>query len=147
MTLLRLRVGALLVLIVGFIAGAGCGSKGNKIPDNFVNVRGRVLKNGLPIQVNTAGLPPGDPGMQIVFIKLGTSDAGTEIPANILSVSDGTFELPGGIAPGRYRVTVMLAPVGSDDMFKGKYDKNNSKIELEIKGGEGEIVVDIDKYK
>ena len=149
MRLLQARCVALVALIVGFVAAAGCGGdKANQLPEGRVKARGRLLKSGLPIQVDTSKLPPGDPGLQVIFVKVGSVDAGLECPANIISATEGTFELAGpdgkGIAPGRYRVVVILAPVGSDDIFKGKYDKTKSKIEVEIKGGE-DLVIDIDK--
>lgn len=148
MRLLQTRPVALVALIVGFLAAVGCGDKANSLPEGRVKARGRLLKGGLPIVVDASRLPPGDPGLQIVFVKVGSVDAGLECPANVISASEGTFELVGpdgkGIAPGRYRVTVILAPVGSDDIFKGKYDKNKSKVEVEIKGGE-DLVIDLDK--
>jgi hypothetical protein len=148
MRLLRSRTVALVALVAGFIALEGCSGKNSTLPEGRVKARGRLLKNGLPIQVDTSKLPPGDPGLQIIFIRLGTAEAGSESPANVISATEGTFELAGpdgrGIAPGRYRVVVILAPVGSDDIFKGKYDKNKSKLEVEIKGGE-DLVIDLDK--
>jgi hypothetical protein len=142
---------ALLALIFFTAALAGCGgNQGASGPK--VKARGRILKNGLPIKSETATqhLPPGDPGLQVIFIKVGTADAGAEIPATVIDASEGTFELTGpdgkGIPPGRYRVAVLLAPIGSADAFKGKYDRDNSKIEVELKDGE-DLVIDLDKPK
>lgn len=127
----------------------GCGS-GSGRNDGVVrhSPKGRVLKGGLPIEIDASRLPPGDPGLQVIFIKMGTTDAGTEIPAQIIDPKAGTFELKGidgnGIPEGKYRVAVILAPVGSADAFKGKYDKKNSKIEVEVKSNQ-DVVIDVDK--
>jgi hypothetical protein len=142
---LRLTL-ALLAPVLAF--AAGCGD--NVPPDKVqrVTAQGRILKNGLPISIDNMRLPPGDPGLQVIFIKLGTTDAGAEIPATVTNAAEGRFELTGpdgkGIPAGRYRVAVILAPYGSADQFKGKYDRNNSKVEVEVKGGE-DLVIDIDK--
>ena len=81
--------------------------------------KGRILKNGLPLKPSenaTLNMPPGDPGLEVIFIKLGTADAGAEIPARILAEPPGTFDLVGaegkGIPPGKYRVVVFLGPFG-----------------------------------
>jgi len=128
----------------------GCG-KDDGAGGPRVKPKGRILKGGLPLQFTenpNSRLPPGDPGMQVLFIKVGTADAGTEIPAKIIDAKDGTFELTGGdgkgIPPGRYRIAVILAPVGGTDVFKGKFDKTNSKIERDITGNE-DLVIDVDK--
>jgi hypothetical protein len=137
-----------LALATGFLAGCG---KDNAALGPRVKPKGRILKNGLPLQYTESPntrLPPGDPGMQVIFIKVGTSDAGTEIPARIVDPREGTFDLAGedgnGIPPGKYRIAVILAPVGGTDVFKGKFDRTNSKIERELKGNE-DVVIDVDK--
>lgn len=127
----------------------GCGSSGPK-DDGIVRARpkGRILQNGQPVKINTANLPPGDPGLQVIFVKVGTPDAGAEIPAQVTDASTGTFELVGpdgrGIPEGKYRIAVILAPFGSADQFKGKYNQQNSKIERELKAGQ-DLEIDLDK--
>ena len=39
-----------------------------------------------------------------------------------------------------------LAPVGSADAFKGKYSREKSKIEVEVKEGE-DLVIDLANFK
>jgi hypothetical protein len=114
--------------------------------------KGRILKNGLPLKPSEnvlANMPPGDPGLQIVFIKIGTADAGTELSARIMAEPPGTFDLIGaegkGIPPGKYRVVVILAPFGGQDELKGKYGRDNSKIEVEVKPGE-DLIIDLANY-
>jgi hypothetical protein len=142
---------AVRLAIVGVVlfAVVGCGGGGKEATaEGRVKPKGRVLKNGLPLDINAAGLPPGDPGLQVIFIKMGTTDAGTEIPAQITDPATGSFELAGldgkGIPPGKYRVAVILAPSGSPDQLKGKYDQKNSKIEKEITGTE-DVIIDLGK--
>jgi hypothetical protein len=112
--------------------------------------RGRILENGLPIKVDTSHLPPGDPGLQVNFTRIGGVDAGEETNAIITDAAQGSFELIGadgkGIPPGKYRVEVIMAPFGSPDALKGKYSREKSKIEVEVKEGE-DLVIDLAQYK
>jgi hypothetical protein len=39
-----------------------------------------------------------------------------------------------------------MAPVGSPDILKGKYSRQNSKIEVEVKEGE-DLIIDLAKFK
>jgi hypothetical protein len=137
------------LLIAALACLTGCGSgKGSGSADKPFPVKGKLLKGGLPLQPNTAGLPPGDPGLQVIFYRLGGAQAGEEYRAEV-NAQNGTFELLGfdgkGIPKGRYRIAVIMAPVGGVDQFKGKYDKEHSKVEKEITGKEDDLVVDIEK--
>jgi hypothetical protein len=150
----RIRGAAVLIgAICGVVAIAGCNKGEPKAAEGNVIAKGVILKNGLPLKPTggTSGnLPPGDPGLQVIFVKLGTIDAGLEIPASIVSSEAGTFQLVGpegkGIPPGKYRVVVVLAPYGSNDELKGKYGRDNSPIEVEVKKGE-DLVIDLAQYK
>jgi hypothetical protein len=135
-------------VVICVIAVTGCNSGQPRATEGNVIPKGRILKNGLPLKPTggTGGLlPPGDAGLQVIFIKIGTIDAGTEIAATIKDES-GTFELIGnegkGIPPGKYRVAVYLGPAGSADELKGKYSRENSKIEVEVKKGE-DLIIDL----
>ncbi|MDW8244562.1 MAG: carboxypeptidase-like regulatory domain-containing protein [Thermogemmata sp.] len=129
---------------------AGCSSKSGEVAEGRTKPRGRILENGLPIKIDTSKLPPGDPGLQVTFIKLGGVDAGTEYEAVVTDSANGAFELIGkdgkGIPPGKYRVVITLAPFGSEDMLKGRFSRERSKIEIEVKPGE-DVVIDIAQYK
>ena len=46
---------------------------------------------------------------------------------------------------GHYRIAVILAPVGGADQFKGRYGKENSKVEKEITRKEENLVIDIEQ--
>lgn len=137
----------LAALVLVSVLLAGCGGKDDGVAR--VKAKGRVVKGGQPLRVQTEkGGPPGDPGLQVLFVKVGTADAGAAIPATIVDAEQGTFDLTGpdgkGIPPGHYRVAVILAPVGGKDQLKGKYDTENSPIERDIKGNE-DLVIDLDK--
>jgi len=128
---------------------AGCGSRGG-VAEGRTKPVGRVLDNGLPIKAKTDNLPPGDPGMRVIFIRLGGVKAGEETEAQIISAADATFELIGadgkGIEPGKYRVAVTLGPFGSADQLGGKYTREKSPIEIDVKSGE-DLVIDVAKFK
>jgi hypothetical protein len=130
---------------------AGCGpSSGPGTAEGRTKPKGKILENGLPIKVRTENLPPGDPGMKVTFIKIGSADAGDEINAQIIDAKEGTFELIGadakGIPPGKYRVVIVMAPEGGTDYFKGKYSREKSKIEVEVKANE-DLVIDVAQFE
>jgi hypothetical protein len=143
----------LLCTTIAIVAGVGCKpSTEPRAAEGKVIPKGRILKNGLPLKISEssqANVPPGDPGLQITFIKLGGADAGTEHVARIIPEPPGSFDLIGaegkGIPPGRYRVAVALAPFGGKDELKNKYSRENSKIEIEIKAGE-DVVIDLANF-
>ena len=141
---------ALALLVFGFAALGGCGpSSGPGTAEGRTKPKGKILENGLPIKVRTENLPPGDPGMKVTFVKLGGTDAGDEISAQIIDAKEGTFELIGadakGIPPGKYRVVILMAPEGGQDHFKGKYSRDKSKIEVEVKANE-DLVIDVANF-
>ena len=144
------RLPNLLVLAVSLALAAGCSSSKDKTAEGKTKPKGRILENGLPVKVDTTRLPPGDPGLQVTFIKIGGVDAGEETDAQITDAATGTFELFGadgkGIPPGKYRVAVTIAPVGSADALKGKFNREKSKIEVEVKEDE-DLVIDLANYK
>lgn len=127
----------------------GCGSRGG-VAEGRTKPIGRLLDGGLPIKVKTENMPPGDPGMQITFIRLGGVTAGEETAAQILNAAEASFELVGadgkGIEPGKYRVAVSIGPFGSADQLGGKYTREKSPIEVEVKPGE-DLVIDVAKFK
>src|SRR5262245_11384133 len=149
----RLRCHALVGLVVAIVVVViGCDKGHPKAAEGKVIPRGRILKNGLPLKPSEQvmeRMPPGDPGGQVNFITLGTANAGMEIPASILPEPPGSFDVIGaegkGIPPGRYRVVVFLGPYGGKDELKGKYSRDNSKIDVEVKPGE-DIVIDLANY-
>lgn len=143
-----MRTLSLTLAILALLASA-CGKK-DQVAEGRTKPKGRVLENGLPIQVNTDNMPPGDPGMKVTFIRVGSVEAGEEIQAQILEAREGSFQLIGadgkGIPPGKYRVSISLGPDGGQDLLKGKYSREKSKIEVDVKEGE-DLVIDLAHYK
>ena len=126
----------------------GC-SPSNKTAEGRTKPKGRILENGLPIKVKTGNLPPGDRDVgDLHQDRLSRCRAGDRGPDH--RRAEGSFELIGpdakGIPPGKYRVAVVLAPYGGRDFFKGKYSREKSKIEVEVKEGE-DLVIDVANYK
>ena len=124
----------------------GCGGESGETAEGRTKPQGRILNNGLPVEVDTHNLPPGDPGMQVTFIKIDSADAGAEHVAQIIDASQGTFEVIGadgkGIPTGKYRVAIVMAPVGGKDVFQGKYSRKKSPIEIDVQEG-ADVVIDI----
>ena len=138
------------VLLLGILMACGCSRNSGGAAEGRVKPRGRILENGLPIKIDTTNLPPGDPGLQVTFIRIGGVDAGTEYEARVTDAASGAFDLIGadgkGIPPGKYRVAITLAPFGGTDALKGKFSREQSKIEIEVKPGE-DVVIDLAQYK
>jgi hypothetical protein len=140
-------------LIVSGLAVTGCEPSAATSPNNKKVVlapKGRIVRDGAPLKVPTGrALPPGDSGFRVTFIRLGPTDAGKQISANVLGDEPGGFELLGQdgkpIPPGRYRVAVVVGPEGGRDQLGGKYGPDNSPIEVEVKEGE-DLVIDLAKY-
>jgi hypothetical protein len=133
--------GAAAGLLFAFACLNGCGSGGSG-SEKLPRVTGKLLKGGLPVKPpDTSKLPPGDPGLQVIFVRVGDAKAGEEYRASV-NAEDGTFAV--AVPPGRYRIAVIMAPIESSDLFKGKYNAQNSKIERDITGKE-DVVIDLDK--
>ena len=142
---------AALVLGPGLLAAVGCApaspptgpAAGKVIP------RGRVVQDGQPLRPPAAGLPPGDPGYQVVFIPLAGPRAGAELRASLDPAVPGAFRVIGpegrGIRPGRYRVAVTLGPVGGRDALAGRFGPKTSRIEVEVRAG-ADLVIDLADY-
>jgi hypothetical protein len=126
-----------------------------------VKVRGKLLRNGQPAQVDVTGkqLPPGETGrMRVMFYPvkadneaivnddgeltaIGGEEAGVE--------SDGTFALGGGknpgIPPGKYRIVIThIDPLTGKDLLKGAFNEGKSRITRDVTGDQ-EIVIDLAK--
>jgi hypothetical protein len=111
-----------------------------------VKVHGKIVQDGQPYQWNTAGLPPGDPGINIGFIPNDGAEAGEIVYAKV--APDGSFEVPGfkgnGIPPGKYRITVRVGAAGRADDLKDRFNAKNSTLSRDITGT-GEVIIDIGK--
>ncbi len=137
---------------LGLLAVIGCGGS----TDKGVPVRGRLLQNGKPAQVDMVGvkLPPGESGrMRVMFYPV-KSDK--DIIANesgeiltpggeMASVeADGSFNVAGA-KPGKYRIVIThIHPSSGDDLLKGVYDEQRSKVTRDVVANQ-EIIIDLAK--
>lgn len=142
-------VGLALCLLLG-----GCsGSKDRKF-----KVGGKLTRGGQPLKPKDTGpVPPGagDQRVQVIFYKVeegkprGATPAGIDPRYAKVNVEDGTFEVPGGLAPGKYVVAVHVrsrGPQGPDEL-KDKYSYKNSTISVDIDGNKTDLDIDLDRYK
>jgi hypothetical protein len=134
------RIVCALALLAGL---AGCGKS-----DQHVKIKGKLVKGGAPYQPKIEGLPPGDNGLRVGFIRTDGGREGEDFYAKV-DPATGAFEVPGpdgkGIPPGKYKVTVRSGAVGTSDLLKNQFSRENSKVVREIKPGGGDLVIDLDK--
>ena len=109
---------------------------------------GRLLDKGQPLQIPQQGLPPGDPGVRVIFLPMEPEKEGTAQQPAVVNVQDATFTVPGndgrGIAPGKYRISIALGAYGTPDKLKGAFGEKNSPVVRDVTGAE-EIVIDVSK--
>jgi hypothetical protein len=147
MTGLRSCCYVLLGALVG-LALTGCGGGG----ETLVTVTGKVHEGGQPVAIKD--FYEGRNCLQVEFFRLDDSGnlAPESFPYSQDVGEDGTFEIRGpegkGIPAGKYRVAVyrLSATEGMDedtgeDLFEGKYGKENSKFEFDVAANQ---TVDID---
>jgi len=116
------RLCSLLLAVPLLVLTSGCGSDSEKT----VAVKGQLTKGGSPFspkQASNKPLPPGDPGVRVVFKRADGPKIGEEFGSKVDNES-GKFEAIGatgsGIPPGKYTVLVYLGAYGVDDGPKGK---------------------------
>jgi hypothetical protein len=127
----------------------GCGG-----PTNGVRIKGKLLQNGQPAQVDISGkLPPGDTGrMRVTFYPVTSDDErivdsdGNLLPTGgeIANVeSDGSFTV--AAKSGKYRVVIThFHPSTDQDLLKGAFNEARSKVTRDISANQ-EIVIDLVK--
>src|SRR5262245_11180906 len=150
----QVLVGTLGVAVVALFCGCPPSEK-------VFKVKGKLLKNGQPAQVDITGksLPPGETGrIKVIFYPVQADndvivDQNGEVTVGggeMAGVeSDGTFSLSGskggGLKPGKYRIVILhLDPSTGKDLLKGAFNEANSKITRDINGDQ-EIVIDLAK--
>ena len=149
----------LLVCTLGFAAVlllSGCPAA-----EKRVKVRGKLLRNGQPAQVDLTGkqLPPGETGrMKVMFYPVkADNEALLDGDGNLTAIggeqagveSDGTFVLGGakgtGIPPGKYRIVIThIDPSTDKDLLKGAFNEGNSRITRDVSSDQ-EIPIDLAK--
>jgi hypothetical protein len=130
--------------LCAIVLAAGCGGP------SLSPVKGVVKVDGKPAK-----------GVSLTFVKVGASV--NDMPANAVSGEGGAFSLrtgeTEGAAPGKYKVAAIwpdpsvtftiqqqmqgATPEDAPDLLKGKYALTASKLEIEIKGGEQSIPIDL----
>jgi hypothetical protein len=128
---------------------AGCGGADGRVP-----VSGRLVDGGKPFAFDQSkvklppgatGLPPGSNPVTVLF----TPAEGGEASSAMLSLTDGTFTVPGkdgkGLKPGKYKVAVTGgAGGGAPDYFGGKFTADKTQIVKDVQPGQ-EVVIDVAK--
>ena len=116
----------------------GCGKEGYSTP-GAVKLSGTLTDNGEPLFVE--GIENGTGMIVVGFHAIVEGEAGPEISSAHVDL-DGNFEIPQGIEPGEYLVTVhQWEPYPQKDLLKGKFTARKSKIIRQI---DGDTVLDID---
>lgn len=144
------RAGAYLAWAMLCFVVAGCGSGVKK-----VEVTGKVVDGGQPYVVPEEEYEEGGCCVQLEFCTLDESgDFADEAERfSVNAKSDGSFLVDGndgdGIPVGKYRVALRrrtgeMTESGSDDLFNGKFEPENSPFEFDITDDQ-EIVIDISK--
>jgi len=140
--------GSPLMLTVAWLVlllGVGCQETKKKYP-----LQGRLMENGAPLQVKTAGLPPGDKGIQVNFHQMGEGGNKEVFPATV-NPADATFTVPGldgkGVPPGKYRVSVSLGAFGTPDKFKDVFGPTKSPLTCDVPLTGKTIVIDVGTKK
>jgi len=142
------RAGSYLSWAILCIAIAGCGDGIKR-----VQVTGKVVDGGQPYVVPEEEYEEGGCCVEVEFCPLDESGNFEGHRFSVYAQSDGTFLIDGidgdGIPAGKYRVglrrrTGEMNESGSDDLFNGKFEPDNSPFEYDITEAQ-EIVIDISK--
>ncbi len=115
---------------------AGCGS-------GKLRTRGQVVKGGQPF------VPKEDESVRVTFVPILPDGKPPRDHYHAeFDPTDATFVSAGkdleGMPPGKYRVAV-IHQKNKRDLFKGKFDENQSPFVFEIDANTKELVVDLDK--
>jgi hypothetical protein len=134
---------AALLCSVAAITSAGCGKS-----TGLVKPKGKIIRNGAPLIVNTEGLPPGDRGLHVVFSRQDGDKGKEEYPTKV-DVATGTFEAVGqngkGIPRGKYSITIQLgAMIAKEEPGPNQPGREHWTVEREVTGND-EIIIDVDR--
>src|SRR5262245_17000239 len=126
---------ALSFLLLGLFA-LGCGDASR------IHAKGRIVKGGQPYLV------PEGKGFRVFFVPLdGVQGNHYDSYAAEYNSETGAFRVEGkdgkGLPPGRYRVDLQLMK-SKEDLLNGKLLGKQSPYVLEVKGGNDDLVIDLD---
>lgn len=138
--LLRRRTFVLSVLSLLFVAG--CGEAKFGMP-GAVALKGTLTDGGTPLFVEGIENATG-----MIVVEFHAVIEGEPEPAAVTSATvdlDGNFEIPQGIEPGEYVITVrQWEPYPQNDLLKDKFRFGKSNIKRTI---DGDATLDIDLSK
>jgi hypothetical protein len=125
--MIRFRPATLAVAGLALIVIAGCGR-------NTVQVKGRLVKNGQPYQINIQGTQPDT--MSVDFI--GTIDGVTLLIPARFEPDGSSFRVVGadgrGIRPGQYKIAVLHSGYMGEggDRFSERFSAAKTPLTLEV---------------
>ncbi len=127
---------------VGTVVLLACGGCSEGRPDHSVALRGQLLMNGQPLEVDGHEAALGWVALELHPIEAETEDIRTTTVA-----PDGSFDFGishrRGVEPGRYRVVVYQYDPYPTDKLAGRFDPDRSQREITIAGGQTELVIDL----
>lgn len=130
---------ALLLTVLMVFAVAGCQRTTHQMLPNAVKLSGTLTNAGEPLTVEGY-----ENGTGFIVVGFHPIVDGKPIEETTAAHADemGKFEIVEGIEPGEYLITVrQWQPYQSNDLLKGKFAPNKSKIRRNI---EGDTVLDLD---
>ena len=129
----------LVVCFVVCVALSGCAKEGFKVSD-AVALSGTLTDEGTPLFVE--GIENATGMIVLEFHPIIDGEPDRTASASAEADLDGNFEIPQGIEPGEYIITVrQWEPYPENDLLKGKFRLGRSKIVRTI---EGDTTLDID---
>ncbi len=130
--------------VIAISTASGCGSgqstsaAGKPVE---VEITGKVLMDGKPLQVSEAG------EIRIRFYSGGFDDPHTFTRSGDVNEKDGTFAIK-RIPLGKYRVGVyQIDPPPNHDLLQGRFDRKNSLIMREVERNGQVFDIDLAKEK
>lgn len=125
------------LVLMGMLLVAGCSES-----DPPVGISGQIREGGQALKINTQGLPPGDKGIRVGFIRQSPPDT---FYANV--AADGSFTVPGpknrGIPAGQYKISVQVGATGMPDQHKDAFKADKTPLSVTIPAGRS-VTVEID---
>ncbi len=116
------------------ILGLAGGCSGPKL----VPAKGKIVSGGQPLKMGPQGV------LQIILVPDEGAKAGefTTYPADV-DKEAGTFEVGGGVPPGKYRIAVLwLDPYPMKDKLNGKFTFEKTPLLRDVTG-EGLLEIDL----
>ena len=134
----RWNIGIIIAHCFVLLCCAGCAKDGYGLP-NSVKLTGKLSDAGEPLFVE--GLENATGMITVGFHRIEEGKPGPEVTNAMVDI-EGNFEIPQGIEPGEYLITVrQWQPYPQNDLLKGKFSERKSPIRRTI---DGDTVLEID---